>query len=73
MAPFYCKQTVAAHTETIITGPDVRALPRLFEEAFAESRTVAYRETRPSGRPASVYADDDQQDIVDKLRGLGYI
>ena len=54
-------------------GLDGRVLTELFTEGFALSRPVEYLETCETSRQDNTYSDDDQQNVVEKLKGLGYL
>ena len=54
-------------------GLDGRVLTELLADGFAASRPVQYLETLETSRQDNTYSEDDQQNVVEKLKGLGYL
>jgi len=56
------------------TDMDGRILTELFEKAFLERHPISYREAVPeAARHAGEMSPEDQELILDRLKGLGYI
>ena len=59
--------------EKVPAGLDGRVLTELFTDEFAASRPVAYQDVREPDKQAAGYTESDQQDVIEKLKGLGYM
>ena len=59
--------------EKVPAGLDGRVLTELFTDEFAASRPVAYQDVREPDKQAAGFTDSDKQDVVEKLKGLGYM
>jgi arylsulfatase A-like enzyme len=50
-----------------------KVLTEIIREEFAAAHPIEYRETGETRETADILTEDDQKDVIEKLKGLGYL